>query len=104
MTGVQTCALPIYKAYVADQLDGEWQPLAATPDKPFASPLNVTVGGTVWTDSYSHGEFLRAGHDQRMEIDPANLAFLFQGVTDEARRGKKYGDIPWRLGLLKPAW
>jgi hypothetical protein len=23
----------------------------------------------------------------------------YQGVSDIARRGKKYGDIPWRLGL-----
>ena len=93
-----------YKAYVADRLDGEWRALSATPEKPFASPLNVTADGKPWTDSYSHGEFLRAGYNQRMEIDPANLQFLYQGVTDEARRGKKYGDIPWRLGLLKPAW
>src|SRR5262249_26175258 len=26
-----------------------------------------------------------------------------QGVSDEARKGKKYGEIPWRLGILEPA-
>ena len=89
---------------LADRLDGEWKPLAATLEEPFAATRNVTGDGASWTDSYSHGEFLRVGHNQCMEIDPANLTFLFQGVTDEARRGKKYGEIPWRLGLLKPAW
>ena len=38
-----------------------------------------------------------------LEVDPVNLRFLFQGVTDEAKRGKAYGDIPWRLGILEPA-
>jgi hypothetical protein len=37
-----------------------------------------------------------------MEIDPANLEFLFQGVSDDERAGKKYGEIPWRLGVLRP--
>ncbi|PYJ58202.1 MAG: hypothetical protein DME24_17090 [Verrucomicrobia bacterium] len=56
-----------------------------------------------WTDSFSHGELLRDGFDQNLEVDPVNLRFLFQGVTDEAKRGKAYGDIPWRLGILEPA-
>jgi hypothetical protein len=38
-----------------------------------------------------------------LAVDPANLQFLFQGVTDERCAGKKYGEIPWQLGLLKPA-
>src|SRR6185295_4862417 len=92
-----------YKAYLADRLDGEWKPLAATREKPFASPVNVRDAGAHWTDSFSHGELLRAGHDERLEVDPANLRFLFQGVGDPERAGKKYGEIPWRLGILEPA-
>jgi len=91
-----------YKAYLADKLDGEWKPLAATKEKPFAGPANVRQTGTVWTDSYSHGELLRDGHDEKLEVDPANLRFLIQGVTDAARQGKKYGEIPWKLGILEP--
>ena len=54
-----------------------------------------------WTDSFSHGELLRAGYDEKMEVDLDNLKFLFQGVSDARRAGKKYGDIPWELGLLE---
>ncbi|HYV29465.1 MAG TPA: non-reducing end alpha-L-arabinofuranosidase family hydrolase [Candidatus Eisenbacteria bacterium] len=90
-----------YQAYLADRLDGEWQPLAATKDKPFASPANAHDAGQHWTDSFSHGELLRAGFDQNLEVDPATLRFLFQGVTDQAMAGKKYGEIPWRLGVLE---
>jgi len=91
-----------YKAYVADRLDGAWKPLAATEKRAFASRFNVRDTAGHWTDSFSHGEFLRAGYDERMEIDPADLQFLFQGVSDREMAGKEYGRIPWQLGLLTP--
>ena len=89
-----------YKAYLADRLDGEWKPLAASRDKPFAAISNVEQKQR-WTDSISHGELLRSGRDQQLEVDPARLKFLYQGVSDEDRAGKAYGQIPWRLGLLE---
>lgn len=91
-----------YKAYLADRLDGPWKPLADTRENAFASMANVHPEGTRWTDCISHGELIRAGVDQRLEVDPANLRFLFQGVSDAARAGKPYGEIPWRLGMLEP--
>ena len=91
-----------FKAYLADRLDGDWTPLAATKDDAFAGMANVRHSEPRWTDCISHGELLRAGHDQTLEIDPADLRFVFQGVLNEERKGKKYGEIPWRLGLLTP--
>jgi hypothetical protein len=91
-----------YKAYLADRLEGAWKALAATAGKPFAGPANVQFQGAAWGESISHGELLRTGVDERMEVDPAHLEFLFQGVTDARRAGKKYGEIPWELGLLTP--
>jgi hypothetical protein len=87
-------------AYQADSLDGEWRKLASSEDKPFASFENVIQPETRWTDYISHGELIRAGCDERMLVDPDNIQFLFQGVTDGEAAGKKYGEIPWRLGLL----
>lgn len=91
-----------YKAYLADRLDGAWKPLAATRQTSFAGAGNVSTEGAKWAESISHGELLRAGIDERLEVDPARLRFLFQGVADAQMRGKKYGEIPWRLGLLEP--
>jgi hypothetical protein len=91
-----------YKAYLAQRLDGAWKAIAATAENPFAGWSNVRDSGRHWTDSISHGELLRTGIDERMEIDVENLKFLFQGVSDARRAGKKYGDIPWELGLLEP--
>lgn len=91
-----------YKAYLADRLEGPWTPLATTKEKAFASMGNTRPVGSQWTDCISHGELLRAGYDQKLEVDQTNLRFLFQGVSDNARAGKPYGQIPWQLGILKP--
>ena len=88
-----------YKAYIADRLDGDWRGLAATLSHPFAARENIESSPS-WCDSVSHGELLRSGIDEAMEIDPANLRFLIQGVDAQGYH-QKYGAIPWRLGLLE---
>jgi hypothetical protein len=90
-----------FKAYSAKRLDGQWTPLADTWETPFAGLANVRDTGAHWADSISHGELLRAGVDERLEVDPDQPRFLFQGATDEQMRGRKYGEILWRLGLLE---
>lgn len=91
-----------YKAYLADRLDGQWRPVAATKDKCFASMANAAPAGQRWTDCISHGELIRAGCDEKLEVDPKALRMVFQGVRDADRAGKRYGQIPWRLGLIEP--
>jgi hypothetical protein len=90
------------KAYLADRLDGRWRELAASRQNPLASRGNVRQIGAArpWTDSVSHAELIRSGHDQRLEVNPADLRMIFQGVSDNERAGKAYGKIPWRLGVL----
>ena len=93
-----------YTAYLANRLEGPWRALAAGKEDAFASMLNVeqpSEPSGKWTDVISHIELIRAGNDQRLEIDPDNLQVLYQGVLDKERAGKNYGQIPWRLGLLK---
>ena len=90
-----------FKAFTAKRLDGSWSPLAASREKPFVSPRNVHFDGPTWTNSFSHGEFLRSGYDEKLEIDPDDVSLLFQGVASETRADENYGKIPWKLGLLK---
>lgn len=92
-----------FKAYVADRLDGDWNALAAERDEAFASMRNVEQTAGRWTDVVSHVEVLRTGYDEKLEVDPKNLRLVFQGVLDGDRRDKKYGEIPWQLGILEPA-
>ncbi len=88
-----------YKAYLAERLEGPWKGLADTLPKSFASFNNVTQE-TEWTRSISHGELIRSGVDEKMEVNPAKLRFLFQGASDNEYR-RNYGQIPWRLGMLE---
>lgn len=89
-----------YKAYVSDRLDGNWEPVLAAKDSPFAAFSNTRFSESPWAESISHGELLRAGYDEKLEIDAKPLRFLFQGAKDSEMQGVPYGRIPWRLGLL----
>lgn len=90
-----------FKAFVSASLAGQWEPLAASAEKPFVSPLNVVNQDQSWATSYSHGEFIRSGNNQQLEIDPQRLQLLFQGADDAEYQQPNYGQIPWRLGLLE---
>ncbi|MEM7601208.1 MAG: non-reducing end alpha-L-arabinofuranosidase family hydrolase [Verrucomicrobiota bacterium] len=95
-----------YQTYTAETLSGEWTPLAATLDRPFAAATgkgkNVAQPDGWWTDSVSHGELIRTGVNEFMEAE-MGAPFFFQGVLAKDRRGKGYGMIPWKLGVLQPA-
>lgn len=89
-----------YKAWLANRLEGPWKPLAATRDKPFASAIKLVQPAPAWTQSISHGELVRCGVDENLEVDPAALRFVFQGVDEPGYRGQRYSHIPWRIGVL----
>jgi endo-1,4-beta-xylanase len=87
-----------YRSWTAPSLSGPWTPLAASESNPFARANNVTFPSGAWTVDISHGELIRAGIDQAMELDPCNLQFLYQGMNPSA--SGEYSQLPWRLGLL----
>ncbi|MCA8995570.1 MAG: hypothetical protein KDA80_01235 [Planctomycetaceae bacterium] len=93
-----------FKAYVADRLDGEWMPLAATDQQPFASWRNIAPADGVepWTDNVSHGELIRSANDETLLIDPKEMRFVFQGLFEREKQGLGYGKFPWRIGILTP--
>lgn len=95
----QTSGRRYYKAYLAARLEGPWRGLADTLAKPFAARENVQPAPD-WTASLSHGELIRSGVDELLEVDPDQVRFVFQGVSEADYRGSKYGGIPWRLGWL----
>ena len=86
-----------YKAYLAEQLEGPWKGLADRREQPFAALSNVNEARSGRPTSATVN--CCVGNDETLEIDPANVRFLFQGASDNEYRGKAYGMIPWRLGL-----
>ncbi len=91
-----------YKSFVADSLDGEWKEHCATWENPFAGIMNVEFekGVKPWTRDISHGELIRAGYDEKMEVDLENLQMLFQGRAPESN-GLQYHMLPYKIGILK---
>jgi endo-1,4-beta-xylanase len=87
-----------FRSWTASALDGTWAPLQAEYATPFASAKNVTFSAAAWTEDISHGEMLRSGYDQKLEIDTCKLQYLYQGKAPNASGG--YNTLPWRLGLL----
>jgi endo-1,4-beta-xylanase len=89
-----------FRSWTADSLEGPWTVLHGDGASPFAGKQNVTFQGEPWSDDISHGEMIRAGDDQRMEIDGGKpLQFLYQGFQTGSDTSD-YNGIPWRLGLL----
>ena len=88
-----------FRSWTATGLEGPWTVLHDDAKTPFAGTGNVTFEGPAWTQDISHGEMLRAGYDETMEIDGSKLRYLYQGF-DAAVQASDYNAIPWRLGLL----
>jgi hypothetical protein len=87
-----------FKAFTSTSLTGDWTPLAATENRPFASRDNVAFPGGVWTEDISHGEMVREGNDQTLTINPCRLQYVYQGIDPGAT--DDYISKPWRMGLL----
>ena len=87
-----------FRSWTATDIAGPYTPLADSRSNPFADTSNVVFPGGQWTNDISHGEMIRSGIDQRLEIEPCRMQYLYQGV--EPGTGLPYDDLPWRLGLL----
>ena len=66
----------------------------------YAAVEAVEQTGGKWLEYISHGEILRDTNNENLRAD-LNADFVFQGVLDRERKGKAYGEIPWKLGLLR---
>nr|WP_227996687.1 non-reducing end alpha-L-arabinofuranosidase family hydrolase [Glycomyces albidus] len=87
-----------FRSWTAPSIAGPYTPLAADLGNPFAAQSNVTFPGGQWTRDISHGEMIRSGVNQKLEISSCNMRYLYQGVDPNA--GGDYNNLPWRLGLL----
>lgn len=94
-----------FRSWTATSLDGPWVPLADQQSAPFAGPVNVSYQGKTWNNGISHGELIRSGYDEKLEINLCNIQFLYQGFDPEdVAPNTDYTRLPYRLGLLKAKW
>lgn len=85
-----------FELWGAVSLDGSWTKIA----EHWAAKGNVTETSEHWTDQVSHGEIIRTGTNERLEINDINHCdILIQGVVNGSY--PTYGSIPYVLGLIR---
>jgi len=87
-----------FRAWTSTSLDGPWREYKTSESNPFMGLQNVSFPGGRWTSDISHGEMVRAGYNQKMEINACNMQYLYQGRNPNA--GGDYNALPYRLGVL----
>lgn len=85
-----------YELFTSSSAGGPWTLI----NNKWATKSNLTkYNGTKWTTNVSHGELIRAGYNQKLEINDINkVDFLIQGTTDLSG---DYQKIKWDLGLIR---
>lgn len=90
----------LYRSWTSASLDGPWVAHKTSENDPFAGLNNVD--GDNWSIQVSHGEMIRAGHDEKMELDTCNMKMLYQGITQSGtQNASNYNTRPYNLGLLR---
>jgi hypothetical protein len=85
-----------FELWTASDLNGTWTKLQENR----AHGNQLVFNADHWTDQVSHGEIIRAGVDERMEITSVNRCeILIQGVVN-GNYGD-YGNIPYDLGIIR---
>lgn len=85
-----------YELWTSTSAGGPWTRVS----EKWAWRGNLVFNGTSWTNNVSHGDILRAGVNQKVEISDINrVDFLIQGTTQLSCC--PYQQIPWDLGIIR---
>jgi hypothetical protein len=85
-----------YELWRSSSAGGPWTKISER----WAWRGNLVYNAGQWTTSVSHGELIRAGVNQRLEINDINrVDFLIQGTTQLSCC--PYQQIPWDLGVIR---
>jgi hypothetical protein len=85
-----------YELWSSSSAGGPWARVA----EKWAWRGNLVFTGSNWTNNVSHGDILRAGVNQRLEINDINrVDFLIQGTNQGSCC--PYQQIPWDLGIIR---
>jgi hypothetical protein len=84
-----------FELWTATALGGAWTRVSEN----WAIKSRLTETGEHWTDQVSHGEILRSGIDEKMEIDNIDHCLI---LVPGAVNGNcaEYSKIPYDLGLI----
>lgn len=92
-------------AMVADSLNGKWTRIEDSQNE-FLADASTNVynedGSKTQLTHVSHPELIRAGYNQKLEIEDFNLKLLYQSFDSSNIPDKHdYNELPWELALMK---
>jgi len=91
--GIGSDGTRYYQTFTATSLSGSWTELTSN----FASHNNVQYQQK-WNNGISHGELIRSGYNELLELNPCGIKFLYQGVSETYN--VPYEPLLYKLGLL----
>jgi arabinoxylan arabinofuranohydrolase len=84
-----------YELWSSSSAGGPWKQVS----EKWAWRGNLSYNSSKWTTNVSHGELIRSGYNQNMEINDINkVDFLIQGATNTSG---DYQKINWDLGIIR---
>ncbi|PXV95509.1 glycosyl hydrolase family 62 [Lachnotalea glycerini] len=84
-----------YELWTSSSAGGPWTQVA----EKWAYRGNLKYNADKWTTNVSHGEIIRSGYNQKLEINNINrVDFLIQGTTSLSGQ---YQQLIWDLGVIK---
>ena len=85
-----------FELWTATSLGGSFSKVS----EDWATASRLSFNADHWTDQVSHGEIIRAGTNEYMEVNNLNRCdILIQGVVNGSYGD--YGNIPYDLGLIR---
>ena len=81
----------------AGNLEGPWRKI--TDNFANGAQLYDKSKDNPWTEMVSHGEAIRTGYNQWLEIDPQDGRWLVQGILKMELK-EPYALLPWKLGII----
>jgi hypothetical protein len=91
-------------AMVADSLAGPWRRFETDANEFFGAAANLynKDESRCRYDQVSHPEVIRAGYDQKLEIDGRRFRIIFQAFdADGMADDFNYDDLPWELAVME---
>lgn len=84
-----------YELWTSNSAGGPWSQVA----EKWAYRGNLSYNGPKWTTNVSHGELIRSGYNQKLEINDINrVDFLIQGTLSLSG---DYQKLTWDLGMIR---
>jgi arabinoxylan arabinofuranohydrolase len=84
-----------YELWTSSSAGGPWKQIS----EKWAWRGNLKYNADKWTTNVSHGELIRAGYNQKLEINDINkVDLLIQGTTNMSG---SYQQIIWDLGIIR---